>query len=76
MSDFRSCAELVGPATVTDDDTLAVTGQPIRLFGIDAPESKQTPQVVDEVIAAEWWPGTESNHRHADSVRVYFPITR
>ena len=33
-------AELAGP--VTDGDTLAVAGQTIRLFGIDASESKQT----------------------------------
>lgn len=33
-------AELAGP--VTDGDTLTVAGQRIRLFGIDAPESKQT----------------------------------
>ena len=35
-------AELAGFATVTDGDTLTVAGQRIRLFGIDAPESKQT----------------------------------
>ena len=35
-------AELAGPATVTDGDTLTVAGQRVRLFGIDAPESKQT----------------------------------
>ena len=34
-------AELAGSATVTDGDTLTVAGQRIRLFGIDAPESKQ-----------------------------------
>ena len=32
-------AQLAGPVTVTDGDTVA--GQPIRLFGIDTPESKQ-----------------------------------
>ena len=35
-------AQLAGPVTVTDGDTLKVSGQRIRLFGIDAPESKQT----------------------------------
>lgn len=35
-------AELAGSATVTDGDTLTVVGHRIRLFGIDAPESKQT----------------------------------
>ena len=34
-------AEVAGPATVTDGDTLTVAGQRIRLFRIDAPESKQ-----------------------------------
>ena len=34
-------AELAGSASVTDGDTLTVAGQRIRLFGIDAPESKQ-----------------------------------
>ncbi len=34
-------AELVGRATVTDGDTLAVAKQRIRLWGIDAPESTQ-----------------------------------
>ena len=35
-------AELAGSATVTDGDSITVAGQRIRLFGIDAPESKQT----------------------------------
>ena len=35
-------AQLAGPATITDGDSLTVAGQRIRLFGIDAPESKQT----------------------------------
>ncbi|MBO9966814.1 thermonuclease family protein [Xanthomonas phaseoli] len=34
-------AELVGRATVTDGDTLTVSKQRIRLWGIDAPESNQ-----------------------------------
>ena len=34
-------AELAVSATVTDGDTLTVAGQRIRLFGVDAPESKQ-----------------------------------
>ena len=34
-------AEPAVPATVTDGDTLTVAGQRIRLFGIDAPESKR-----------------------------------
>ena len=35
-------ARIVGPATVTDGDSIRVSGSRIRLFGIDAPESKQT----------------------------------
>lgn len=34
-------AELVGRATITDGDMLTVAKQPIRLWGIDAPESTQ-----------------------------------
>ena len=34
-------AWIAGPAAVTDDDTLKVSGQRVWLFGIDAPESKQ-----------------------------------
>lgn len=33
---------LVGPATVVDGDTLVVAGTRVRLFGIDAPETKQS----------------------------------
>ena len=34
-------ARIAGPATVTDGDSIQVSGQRIRLFGIDAPESQQ-----------------------------------
>jgi endonuclease YncB( thermonuclease family) len=37
-------AELVGPASVVDADTIRVAGRRIRLAGIDAPESRQTCQ--------------------------------
>jgi endonuclease YncB( thermonuclease family) len=35
-------AEITGRATVIDGDTIAIGGQRIRLFGIDAPENGQT----------------------------------
>ena len=35
-------AQVAGTATVTDGDSLTVASQRIRLFGIDAPESRQT----------------------------------
>jgi endonuclease YncB( thermonuclease family) len=37
-----AAAQLAGPAQVTDGDTLTVAGAPVRLHGIDAPESRQT----------------------------------
>ena len=36
-----SSADLAGPATVIDGDTLVVAGERIRLEGIDAPELRQ-----------------------------------
>ena len=35
-------ADITGKACVVDGDTLEVAGERIRLFGIDAPEMKQT----------------------------------
>jgi micrococcal nuclease len=34
-------ADLSGPATVTDGDTITVAGEDVRLRGIDAPETDQ-----------------------------------
>jgi len=35
-------ASLSGPARVIDGDTLAITGKHVRLWGIDAPERRQS----------------------------------
>jgi endonuclease YncB( thermonuclease family) len=35
-------ADITGPATVIDGDTIDIEGRRIRLYGIDAPESRQT----------------------------------
>ena len=44
-----SGAELTGQATVIDGDTIDIHGTRIRLYGIDAPESRQTCEAAGEV---------------------------
>ena len=40
----QSAADIIGRIQVVDGDTIRVSGQVIRLFGVDAPEAKQTCQ--------------------------------
>ncbi len=43
-------ADLQGPATVIDGDTLEVAGRQVRLIGIDAPEAGQLCSFLDNEI--------------------------
>ena len=42
-------ADLAGQATIIDGDTIEIHGTRIRLFGIDAPESRQTCEAAGQV---------------------------
>ena len=46
----RVSADMIGEARIIDGDTVEISGERIRLHGIDAPESRQTCSVVGE----EW----------------------
>jgi endonuclease YncB( thermonuclease family) len=37
-----SVAQIVGTAQVTDGETIRVNGRSLRIFGVDAPELRQT----------------------------------
>ena len=53
-----------GPAEAVDGDTLRMTGERIRLFGIDAPEENQTCQRGGEV----WRCGEDASHMLASLI--------
>lgn len=53
-----SAQSITGPVTVIDGDTLKMGTKRIRLFGIDAPESRQTCQTE---AGKDWWCGTEAS---------------
>lgn len=53
-----------GPAEAIDGDTLSLTGMHIRLFGIDAPEAKQT----CDRAGTKWSCGTEAKTKLVELV--------
>ena len=42
LSAYPALADITGPAIVTDGDSIKIDGQRIRIYGIDAPEQKQS----------------------------------
>ena len=60
-------ADVTGPASVIDGDTLEVHGQRIRLHGIDAPESRQ----LCRLDGKPWQCGKEAANALADKIASY-----
>ena len=57
---------MTGPAKVIDGDTIEIQGQRVRLFGIDAPEDKQTCQRDGQ----PWRCGKDATFALADKIGV------
>jgi endonuclease YncB( thermonuclease family) len=55
---------IVGPATVVDGDTIEIGDQRIHLYGIDAPEFRQTCRIADKSYAC----GEEAAFALADEI--------
>ena len=50
LSAHPALADIIGPATVTDGDSIKIDNKRIRIHGIDAPEAKQLCQREGVVI--------------------------
>lgn len=50
---FPAAAQIVGPARIIDGDSIEVSGQRIRLWGIDAPERAQTCESLTEIWTSD-----------------------